>query len=166
MNTAATMASARSLLLIGIGTPLLLVAMLAMMVLPLPPFLLDMFFTFNISLSLVVLLVVVYTRRPLDFDVFPTVLLVATLLRLALNVASTRVVLLEGHTGTGAAGNVIQSFGEFVVGGNYVSAWSCLACWQSSILSWSPRVRAAFPKSMRVSPSTPCPVNRWLSMPI
>ena len=119
MNTAATMASARSLYLVGIGTPLLLVAMLAMMVLPLPPFLLDMFFTFNISLSLVVLLVVVYTHRPLDFDVFPTVLLVATLLRLALNVASTRVVLLEGHTGTSAAGNVIQSFGEFVVGGNY-----------------------------------------------
>ncbi len=119
MNTAATMASARSLLLVGIGTPLLLVAMLAMMVLPLPPFLLDMFFTFNISLSLVVLLVVVYTHRPLDFDMFPTVLLVATLLRLALNVASTRVVLLEGHTGTSAAGNVIQSFGEFVVGGNY-----------------------------------------------
>ena len=119
MNTAATMASARSLHLVGIGTPLLLVAMLAMMVLPLPPFLLDMFFTFNISLSLVVLLVVVYTHRPLDFDVFPTVLLVATLLRLALNVASTRVVLLEGHTGTSAAGNVIQSFGEFVVGGNY-----------------------------------------------
>ena len=119
MNTAATMASARSLHLVGIGTPLLLVAMLAMMVLPLPPFLLDMFFTFNIALSLVVLLVVVYTHRPLDFDVFPTVLLVATLLRLALNVASTRVVLLEGHTGTSAAGNVIQSFGEFVVGGNY-----------------------------------------------
>ncbi len=103
----------------GLGIPLLLVAMLAMMVLPLPPLLLDLFFTFNIALSLVVLLVVIYTTRPLDFDVFPTVLLAATLLRLALNVASTRIVLLEGHTGTNAAGNVIQSFGEFVVGGSY-----------------------------------------------
>jgi flagellar biosynthesis protein FlhA len=93
--------------------------MLAMMVLPLPALMLDLFFTFNIALSLVVLLVVIYTTRPLDFDVFPTVLLAATLLRLALNVASTRIVLLEGHTGTNAAGNVIQSFGEFVVGGSY-----------------------------------------------
>ena len=103
----------------GLGIPLLLVAMLAMMVLPLPPFLLDLFFTFNIALSLVVLLVVIYTTRPLDFNVFPTILLAATLLRLSLNVASTRVVLLEGHTGTDAAGNVIKSFGEFVVGGSY-----------------------------------------------
>ena len=103
----------------GLGIPLLLVAMLAMMVLPLPPFLLDLFFTFNIALSLVVLLVVIYTTRPLDFDVFPTILLAATLLRLSLNVASTRVVLIDGHTGTDAAGNVIQSFGEFVVGGSY-----------------------------------------------
>jgi len=103
----------------GLGIPLLLVSMLAMMVLPIPAFMLDLFFTFNIALSLVVLLVVIYTIRPLDFSVFPTILLAATLLRLSLNVASTRVVLLEGHTGGNAAGNVIQSFGEFVVGGNY-----------------------------------------------
>ncbi len=103
----------------GLGIPLLLVSMLAMMILPMPPFILDLFFTFNIALSLVVLLVVVYTIRPLDFSVFPTILLAATLLRLSLNVASTRVVLLEGHTGGNAAGNVIQAFGEFVVGGNY-----------------------------------------------
>ena len=103
----------------GLGVPLLLVSMLAMMVLPMPPIMLDLFFTFNIALSLMVLLVVIYTIRPLDFSVFPTILLAATLLRLSLNVASTRVVLLEGHTGTSAAGNVIQSFGEFVVGGNY-----------------------------------------------
>jgi flagellar biosynthesis protein FlhA len=103
----------------GIGTPVLLSATLAMMVVPLPPLMLDLLFTFNISLALVVLLVAVYTRRPLDFTVFPTVLLVATLLRLALNVASTRVVLLGGHAGTAAAGQVIQAFGEFVVGGNY-----------------------------------------------
>ncbi len=104
----------------GLGTPLLVVALLAMMVVPLPPLALDMLFTFNIVLSLSILLVVVYIMRPLEFAVFPTILLVATLLRLALNVASTRVILLEGHTGTDAAGNVIQAFGEFVVGANYV----------------------------------------------
>ncbi len=109
----------RSLLSTGLGAPLLLVMMLAMVVLPLPPMGLDILFTFNISFALVVLLVGIYAQRPLDFPIFPTVLLVATLLRLALNVASTRVVLLYGHTGTDAAGRVIEAFGEFVVGGNY-----------------------------------------------
>jgi flagellar biosynthesis protein FlhA len=94
--------------------------MLAMMMLPIPPFLLDVFFTFNIALSIVVLLVCVYALRPLDFSVFPTILLVATLLRLALNVASTRVVMLHGQDGHAAAGKVIQAFGEVVIGGNYV----------------------------------------------
>jgi len=103
----------------GLGAPLLLVMMLAMVIIPLPPFALDMFFTFNITLSLVILMVTIYALRPLDFGIFPTVLLVTTLLRLALNVASTRVVLLNGHTGTGSAGKVIEAFGEFVVGGNY-----------------------------------------------
>ncbi|MCU7842920.1 MAG: flagellar biosynthesis protein FlhA [Candidatus Thiodiazotropha sp. (ex Monitilora ramsayi)] len=103
----------------GIGAPLVLLMLLAMVVIPLPPIALDMFFTFNITLSLVVMLVVVYTRRPLDFSVFPSLLLIATLLRLALNVASTRVVLLEGHTGGDAAGKVIEAFGAFVIGGNY-----------------------------------------------
>ncbi len=103
----------------GMVTPLLLMALLTMLVIPLPPLALDVLFTFNIALSLVVILVAVYTPRPLEFAVFPTVLLVATLLRLALNVASTRVILLDGHTGTDAAGNVIQAFGDFVVGGNY-----------------------------------------------
>jgi flagellar biosynthesis protein FlhA len=103
----------------GMGAPLLLVMMLAMIVIPMPPIALDMLFSFNIALSLVVLMVTVYALRPLDFAIFPTVLLITTLLRLALNVASTRVVLLNGHTGTGAAGKVIESFGEFVVGGNY-----------------------------------------------
>jgi len=105
--------------LAGLGTPILLFMMLVMMVLPLPPFMLDLLFTFNIALAMIVLLVSVYAARPLDFAVFPTVLLIATLLRLALNVASTRVVLLEGHGGTAAAGRVIQAFGEFVVGGSY-----------------------------------------------
>lgn len=103
----------------GLGTPLLVVALLAMMVIPLPPFMLDLLFTFNIVLSLVMLLVTVYALRPLDFAVFPTILLIATLLRLALNIASTRVVLLNGHTGTAAAGHVIEAFGEFVIGGDY-----------------------------------------------
>ena len=98
---------------------LMMTMMLAMMVLPLPPLALDLLFTFNIALSLMVLLAAVYALRPLDFAVFPTILLIATLLRLALNLASTRVVLLEGHTGTDAAGQVIKAFGEFVVGGNY-----------------------------------------------
>ncbi len=109
----------RRLLLAGLGAPLLLMLMLTMMVLPLPPLALDALFTFNIALALVVLMAAIYSRRPLDFGSFPTVLLVATLLRLGLNVASTRVVLLNGHTGTGAAGRVIEAFGAFVIGGNY-----------------------------------------------
>ncbi len=103
----------------GIGTPLLVLAALAMVVLPMPAFLLDILFSFNIALSLVVLLVTVYTLKPLDFGSFPTVLLIATILRLALNVASTRVVLLEGHQGGDAAGKVIEAFGSVVIGGNY-----------------------------------------------
>ncbi len=103
----------------NLAVPILLLMLLGMMTLPLPAFLLDVFFSFNIALSIVVILVAVYTMRPLDFAVFPTILLVATLLRLGLNVASTRVVLLEGHEGGDAAGKVIQSFGEVVIGGNY-----------------------------------------------
>ncbi len=109
----------RGVLSKGIGTPLLVMASLGMVVLPMPAFLLDILFSFNIALAMVVLLVAVYTRRPLDFAAFPTVLLIATLLRLALNVASTRVVLLEGHNGPDAAGHVIEAFGSVVIGGNY-----------------------------------------------
>ncbi|TDO98305.1 flagellar biosynthesis protein FlhA [Marinomonas balearica] len=104
----------------NLGVPFILLALLAMMVLPLPAFLLDVLFTFNIALAIVVLLVAIYSMRPLDFAVFPTVLLVSTLMRLALNVASTRVVLLYGHEGGDAAGKVIEAFGEVVIGGNYV----------------------------------------------
>ncbi len=99
--------------------PVLIIMILAMMILPLPPFLLDLLFTFNIAMAMIVLLVSLYTKKPLEFSVFPTVLLVTTLLRLSLNVASTRVVLLEGHTGPDAAGKVIEAFGHFLVGGNY-----------------------------------------------
>ena len=119
MATNAATLSFRELRRNGLGAPVLLVMMLAMVIIPLPPIALDVFFTFNITLSLAILMVTVYAIRPLDFGIFPTVLLITTLLRLALNVASTRVVLLNGHTGTGSAGKVIESFGEFVVGGNY-----------------------------------------------
>ena len=103
----------------GLGAPLLVIAVLALMVLPMPPWMLDTFFSLNIALSLVVMMVATYMRRPLDFSVFPTVLLLTTLLRLSLNVASTRVVLMEGHTGPGAAGAVIEAFGHFLIGGNF-----------------------------------------------
>ena len=106
-------------LLKSLGAPLFIVMVLAMMVLPLPPFALDVLFTFNIAMALMVMMVAAHMVRPLDFASFPTVLLVTTLLRLSLNVASTRVVLLEGHTGAAAAGRVIESFGHFLVGGNF-----------------------------------------------
>lgn len=99
--------------------PILILLILSMMVLPLPAFMLDLFFTFNIAISVIVMLVAINVMKPLDFSVFPTVLLVTTLLRLSLNVASTRVVLIEGHTGPAAAGQVIEAFGHFLVGGNY-----------------------------------------------
>lgn len=102
-----------------LALPLLAFLVLAMMVLPLPPFLLDLLFTFNIAISLIVLMVAVYTRRPLEFAAFPTVLLLTTLMRLSLNVASTRAVLTDGHTGPDAAGKVIESFGHFVIGGSF-----------------------------------------------
>ncbi|WP_294769445.1 flagellar biosynthesis protein FlhA [uncultured Rhodoferax sp.] len=103
----------------GAAAPMLVVAILAMMVLPLPPLLLDAFFTINIAVALMVMMVAAYMIRPLDFAAFPSVLLLTTLMRLSLNVASTRVVLLEGHTGPGAAGAVIEAFGHFLIGGNF-----------------------------------------------
>jgi flagellar biosynthesis protein FlhA len=103
----------------GMVGPILIVLILSMMVLPLPPFLLDLLFTFNIALSIMVLLVSMYTKKALDFAAFPAVLLFTTLLRLSLNVASTRVVLMQGHTGPDAAGKVIEAFGQFLVGGNF-----------------------------------------------
>ncbi|OYU72612.1 MAG: hypothetical protein CFE45_39615, partial [Burkholderiales bacterium PBB5] len=119
----ATQAAARlgigATLLKSLGAPIFIVLVLAMMVLPLPPFALDLLFTFNIAMALMVVMVAAHMVRPLDFAAFPTVLLITTLLRLSLNVASTRVVLLEGHNGPGAAGKVIESFGHFLVGGNF-----------------------------------------------
>jgi len=103
----------------GLGVPIAVLALLGMVTIPLPPILLDLFFTFNIALSLVVLMVTLYAKRPLDFAIFPTIILLATLFRLSLNIASTRVILLEGHNGGDSAGQVIQAFGEFVIGGNF-----------------------------------------------
>jgi len=112
-------AALQGLQLKGMAGPILIIMILGMMILPLPAFVLDLLFTFNIALSVMVLLVSMYTREPLEFSAFPSVLLFSTLLRLSLNVASTRIVLLEGHTGPDAAGKVIEAFGHFLVGGNY-----------------------------------------------
>ena len=103
----------------ALAAPVLIILLLAMMILPLPAFVLDIFFSFNIALSVIVLLTALYTVKPLDFMAFPAVLLITTMLRLALNVASTRVVLTEGHTGGAAAGKVVEAFGHFLIGGNY-----------------------------------------------
>jgi flagellar biosynthesis protein FlhA len=103
----------------ALGAPMAVIMVLSMMVLPLPPFMLDLMFTFNIAMAVMVMMVAAHMIKPLDFAAFPTVLLLTTLLRLSLNVASTRVVLLEGHTGTGAAGRVIEAFGHFLIGGNF-----------------------------------------------
>lgn len=99
-----------------IGTPILVLACLSMITLPMPPFLLDMLFSLNIALSMIVLLVAIYSQKPLDFGSFPSVLLLTTILRLSLNVASTRVILLHGQDGTSAAGKVIEAFGNVVMG--------------------------------------------------
>jgi len=103
----------------ALAAPMIIILLLAMMILPLPAFVLDVFFSFNIALSVIVLLTALYTVKPLDFMAFPTILLVSTMLRLSLNVASTRVVLTEGHTGGAAAGKVIEAFGHFLIGGNF-----------------------------------------------
>lgn len=110
----------KNILKMNLGILTLIIIMLSMTILPLPTFMLDLLFSFNISLSLVILIVTVYVIRPLEFSIFPTILLVTTLLRLTLNIASTRVILLHGHNGPGAAGDVIKAFGEVVIGGNFV----------------------------------------------
>ena len=104
----------------GLGLPAMVLLIMAMLVVPLPPLLLDILFTFNIGCSLLVIMIAIGTRKPLEFSSFPSVLLFATMLRLGLNVASTRVILVDGHEGHEAAGKVVAAFGEFVIGGNYV----------------------------------------------
>ena len=119
LRKAQTWLQANSKQMSGMAAPLLVVAVLALMVLPIPPWMLDSFFTVNIAVALMVMMVAAYMTRPLDFSAFPAVLLLTTLMRLSLNVASTRVVLMEGHTGPGAAGAVIEAFGHFLIGGNF-----------------------------------------------
>ena len=119
MDRALVLDNVKSLTQGNIGIPVMLMGLLGMMILPMPTFLLDVFFTFNITLSIIIVMVCVYALRPVDFAAFPTVLLVATLFRLALNVASTRVVLLNGQEGGDAAGKVIEAFGAVLIGGNY-----------------------------------------------
>jgi len=104
----------------GLGIPLLVLLILSMLILPLPPFLLDFLFTFNILLGVVIIMIAINSTKPLDFSSFPAILLLATMLRLGLNVASTRLVLVKGHEGPDAAGKVIEAFGEFVIAGNYL----------------------------------------------
>ncbi len=153
----------RRLLRSGVGVPVGVLAVLAMVVLPLPPFALDVLFTFNIALSIVIVMVVFRVARPIEFGVFPTVLLLATLLRLALNVASTRVVLLNGHSGPAAAGHVIEAFGEFVIGGNFavgVVVFIILTIINFVVVTkGSGRISEV---SARFT-WTRCPASRWLS---
>jgi flagellar biosynthesis protein FlhA len=104
----------------SLGVPLLVLLILSMLILPLPPFLLDVLFTFNIMIGLIIIMVAINSQKPLDFSSFPSILLLATMLRLGLNVASTRMVLVNGHEGPDAAGKVIEAFGSFVIGGNYL----------------------------------------------
>ena len=103
-----------------LSIPVLVLLIMGMLVIPLHPVLLDFLFTFNIAASVLIIMIAIRVRKPLEFSAFPTILLFATMLRLALNVASTRVVLVDGHTGPDAAGKVIAAFGEFVIGGNYI----------------------------------------------
>lgn len=146
--------------------PILILLILSMMVLPLPAFILDLLFTFNIALSIMVLLVAMFTQRTLDFAAFPTILLFTTLLRLALNVASTRIILMEGHTGAAAAGKVVEAFGHFTVGGNFAIGIVVLSS-SSLSTSWSsPKVPDVLPKSARALCWMVCPVSKWRLTPI
>lgn len=104
----------------GVSVPFVVLLIISMLVLPLPAFLLDVLFTFNIMIGLIIIMIAINTTKPLEFSAFPSILLLATLLRLGLNVASTRIVLVKGHEGTDAAGKVIEAFGEFVIAGNYL----------------------------------------------
>ena len=104
----------------GLGIPFLVLLIISMLILPLPAFLLDFLFTFNIVVGLVIIMIAINSSKPLDFSSFPAILLIATMLRLGLNVASTRLVLVKGHEGPDAAGKVIEAFGEFVIAGNYL----------------------------------------------
>ena len=150
----------------GAIMPLGILALVAMMVLPLPVFLLDTFFISNILVSLLILMVAMHTQRPLDFSSFPSLLLIATVLRLGLNVASTRIVLSEGHNGPDAAGKVIEAFGEFVISGNYAVGIFVFVILIIINLLVAQKVLAGCQKCQPALHWMPCPANRWPSMPI
>lgn len=143
--------------------PILILLILSMMVLPLPAFILDLLFTFNIALSIMVLLVAMFTQRTLEFAAFPTILLFTTLLRLALNVASTRIILMEGHTGAAAAGKVVEAFGHFWSAVTLPSVSWCSSFLSSSTLWLSPKVPDVSRKWARVLCLTGCRASRWPS---
>ena len=146
--------------------PLAILLLVVLMVVPIPAAMLDVFFVTNIAISLAVLMVALNAQKPLDFSAFPTVLLFATLFRLGLNVASTRVVLVHGHEGEGAAGHVIEAFGSFLIGGDYVVGLFVFSILVIINLIVVTRARGACPKSRRASPSTRCRASRWRSTPI
>lgn len=149
----------------NLGVPLVILCILAMVILPLPPALLDILFTFNIVLAVMVLLVAVSAKRPLEFSLFPTILLITTLMRLTLNVASTRVVLLHRHL-AGAAGKVIESFGQVVIGGNFVVGFVVFIILM--IINFIVVTKGA-ERISRFQPALPrmrCPVSRWRLTPI
>lgn len=150
----------------NLGVPLVILCILAMVILPLPPALLDILFTFNIVLAVMVLLVAVSAKRPLEFSLFPTILLITTLMRLTLNVASTRVVLLHGHLGAGAAGKVIESFGQVVIGGNFVVGFVVFIILM--IINFIVVTKGAerISEVSAALPWTRCPANRWRLTPI
>ena len=147
--------------------PLAVVMILAMMVLPLPAFALDLLFTFNIAMALMVMMVAAYMIKPLDFAAFPSVILLTTLLRLSLNVASTRVVLLEGHAGPGAAGQVIESFGHFLIGGNFAVGLIVFAILVviNFIVVTKGAERIAEVGARFTLDAMRCPASRWRSTP-
>ena len=148
----------------SVGAPTLVLLILALLVVP--PLLLDVLFTFNIMLGLLMVMITLNTRKPLEFSSFPSVLLIATLLRLGLNVASTRVVLVDGHTGTDAAGKVIESFGEFVIAGNYVVGFIIfLILMIINFIVVTKELPDAFLRSSHDSLSTPCQANKWRLTP-
>jgi flagellar biosynthesis protein FlhA len=146
-----------------IAMPLFLMAIMSMVILPLPPLVLDVLFTFNIVLALIVILVSVSSRRPLDFSVFPTIILATTLMRLSLNVASTRVVLLHGHEGHSAAGRVIEAFGNVVIGGNFVVGLVVFVILM--VVNFIVVTKGAERISEVSARFTPCPASRWPSTP-
>jgi flagellar biosynthesis protein FlhA len=145
---------------------LAVVAVLVVLILPLPKWLLDASLALSISFSVLILLTALFAEKPLDFTAFPTVLLLATMVRLALNLASTRLILAHGHEGPAAAGHVIEAFGGFVMGGNFVIGIIVFAILMIVNSSSSPRVPDASPRSRRASRWMRCRANRWRSTPI